>query len=93
VQEPAPNNRFIGVEQAQSAAALIASPTWDDFLLWRVVAEQADRLPSGPMTALVIDDMALAKESTLLLDVERGIVAWIRPQTSLLAEAQDSDLA
>jgi SRSO17 transposase len=49
----------------------IASPAWDDAPLWRVLAEQADRLVGGPRAALVIDDTALPKKGTLSVGVER----------------------
>jgi SRSO17 transposase len=49
----------------------IASPAWDDAPLWRVLAEQADRLVGGPEAALVIDDTALPKTGTLSVGVAR----------------------
>jgi SRSO17 transposase len=49
----------------------IASPTWDDAPLWRVLAEQADQLVGGPQAALVIDDTALPKKGTLSVGVAR----------------------
>src|ERR671933_379090 len=49
----------------------VASPAWDDAPLWRVLAEQADRLVGGPEAALVIDDTALPKKGALSVGVER----------------------
>src|SRR4051812_40730746 len=49
----------------------IASPAWDDAPLWRVLAEQADRLVGGPDAALVIDDTALPKKGALSVGVAR----------------------
>ena len=49
----------------------IASPAWDDGPLWRVLAEQADRVVGGPKAALVIDDTALPKKGTLSVGVAR----------------------
>ena len=49
----------------------IASPAWDDGPLWRVLAEQADRLVGGPQAALVIDDTALPKKGKLSVGVAR----------------------
>ena len=49
----------------------IASPTWDDGPLWRVLAERADRLLGGPEAVLVIDDTALPKKGDLSVGVAR----------------------
>ena len=49
----------------------IASSDWDDRPLWRVLAEQADRLVGGPQAALVIDNTALPKKGTLSVGVAR----------------------
>jgi SRSO17 transposase len=49
----------------------IASPAWDDGPLWRVLAEEADRLVGGPKAALVVDDTALPKQGTLSVGVAR----------------------
>jgi SRSO17 transposase len=49
----------------------ISSPAWDDAPLWRVLAEQADRLVGGPEAVLVIDDTALPKQGTLSVGVAR----------------------
>ena len=40
----------------------VSSPAWDDAPLWRVLAEQADRLVGGDDAVLVIDDTALPKK-------------------------------
>ena len=40
----------------------VSSPAWDDAPLWRVLAEQADRLAGGDDAVLVIDDTALPKK-------------------------------
>ena len=49
----------------------IASPAWDDGPLWRVLAEQADRVVGGSKAALVVDDTALPKKGTLSVGVAR----------------------
>jgi SRSO17 transposase len=49
----------------------IASPAWDDGPLWRVLAEQADRLVGGPDAVLVVDDTALPKQGALSVGVAR----------------------
>src|SRR6185437_9198481 len=47
----------------------IASPAWDDAPLWRVLAEQADRLVGGDDAVLVVDDMGLPKKGTASVGV------------------------
>ncbi len=47
----------------------VSSPAWDDAPLWRVLAEQADRLVGGPAAVLVIDDTAVPKKGTLSVGV------------------------
>ena len=47
----------------------VSSPAWDDAPLWRVMAEQADRLVGGPEAVLVIDDTAVPKKGTLSVGV------------------------
>jgi len=47
----------------------VSSPAWDDALLWRVLAEQADRLVGGDDAVLVIDDTALPKKGTASVGV------------------------
>ena len=51
----------LGLSGHDQLQHFIASPAWDDAPLWRVLAEQADRLVGGPQAALVIDDTALPK--------------------------------
>ncbi|RZI93945.1 MAG: IS701 family transposase, partial [Rubrivivax sp.] len=63
----------------------IASPAWDDAPLWRVLAEQADRLVGGPRAALVIDDTALPKKGTLSVGVERQYCGQLGKRTSCQA--------
>jgi SRSO17 transposase len=63
----------------------IASPAWDDAPLWRVLAEQADRLVGGPRAALVIDDTALPKKGTLSVGVERQYCGQLGKQASCQA--------
>ena len=46
----------LGLSGHDQLQHFIASPAWDDAPLWRVLAEQADRLVGGPRAALVIDD-------------------------------------
>src|SRR4028118_213712 len=41
---------------------VVASPAGEDAPLWRVLAEEADRLVGGPKAALVVDDTALPKK-------------------------------
>jgi SRSO17 transposase len=47
----------------------VSSPAWDDAPLWRVLAEQADRLVGGDDAVLVIDDTALPKKGTASVGV------------------------
>jgi SRSO17 transposase len=47
----------------------VSSPDWDDAPLWRVLAEQADRLVGGDDAVLVIDDTALPKKGTASVGV------------------------
>jgi len=61
----------LGLSGHDQLQHFIASPAWDDAPLWRVLAEQADRLVGGPEAALVIDDTALPKKGTLSVGVER----------------------
>ena len=42
----------------------VSSATWDDAPLWRVLAEQADRLVGGTASVLVIDDTGVPKKGT-----------------------------
>src|SRR3712207_2712195 len=61
----------LGLSGHDQLQHFIASPAWDDGPLWRVLAEQADRLVGGPGVALVIDDTALPKKGTLSVGVAR----------------------
>ena len=61
----------LGLSGHDQLQHFIASPVWDDGPLWRVLAEQADRLVGGPKAALVIDDTALPKKGTLSVGVAR----------------------
>lgn len=61
----------LGLSGHDQLQHFIASPAWDDAPLWRVLAEQADRLVGGPQAALVIDDTALPKKGTLSAGVAR----------------------
>src|SRR5208337_5028221 len=46
-----------------------SSPAWDDALLWRVLAEQADHLVGGDDAVPVIGDTALPKKGTASVGV------------------------
>ena len=61
----------LGLSGHDQLQHFIASPAWDDGPLWRVLAEQADRLVGGPEAVLVIDDTALPKKGTLSVGVAR----------------------
>ena len=61
----------LGLSGHDQLQHFIASPAWDDAPLWRVLAEQADRLVGGPKAALVVDDTALPKKGTLSVGVAR----------------------
>ena len=61
----------LGLSGHDQLQHFIASPAWDDAPLWRVLAEQADRLVGGPQAVLVIDDTALPKKGTLSVGVAR----------------------
>src|SRR5918993_1775672 len=61
----------LGLSGHDQLQHFIASPAWDDAPLWRVLAEQADRLVGGPGAVLVIDDTALPKKGTLSVGVAR----------------------
>ncbi len=47
----------------------VTSAAWDDAPLWRVLAEQADRLLGGPDAVLVIDDTGMPKKGTVSVGV------------------------
>src|SRR3712207_5692621 len=61
----------LGLSGHDQLQHFIARPAWDDAPLWRVLAEQADRLVGGPDAVLVIDDTALPKKGTLSVGVAR----------------------
>jgi SRSO17 transposase len=61
----------LGLSGHDQLQHFIASPAWDDGPLWRVLAEQANRLVGGSEAVLVIDDTALPKKGTLSVGVER----------------------
>src|SRR3712207_3462899 len=61
----------LGLSGHDQLQHFIASPAWNDAPLWRVLAEQADRLVGGPEAVLVIDDTALPKKGTLSVGVAR----------------------
>src|ERR671916_82385 len=61
----------LGLSGHDQLQHFIASPVWDDGPLWRVLAEQADRVVGGTDAALVIDDTALPKKGTLSVGVAR----------------------
>ena len=61
----------LGLSGHDQLQHFIASPAWDDGPLWRVLAEQSDRLVGGTDAVLVIDDTALPKKGTLSVGVAR----------------------
>jgi SRSO17 transposase len=61
----------LGLSGHDQLQHFIASPAWDDGPLWRVLAEEADRLVGGPKAALVVDDTAPPKKGTLSVGVAR----------------------
>ena len=61
----------LGLSRHDQLHHFVASPAWNDGPLWRVLAEQADRLVGGPKAALVIDDTALPKKGALSVGVAR----------------------
>src|SRR4051812_4834469 len=52
----------LGLSGHDQLQHFIAGPAWDDAPLWRVLAEQADRLGGGPAAGVGIDDTALPKK-------------------------------
>jgi SRSO17 transposase len=75
----------LGLSGHDQLQHFIASPAWGDAPLWRVLAEQADRLVGGPEAALVIDDTALPKKGTLSVGVERQYCGQLGKQASCQA--------
>jgi SRSO17 transposase len=63
----------------------VASPAWDDGPLWRVLADEADRLVGGPGAALVIDDTALPKKGALSVGVARQYCGQLGKRASCQA--------
>src|SRR6185312_15426974 len=49
----------LGLGSHDQLQHFVASPAWDDALLWTVLAQKADRLVGGEAAYLVIDDTAL----------------------------------
>jgi SRSO17 transposase len=75
----------LGLSGHDQLQHFIASPAWDDAPLWRVLAEQADRLVGGPQAALVIDDTALPKKGTLSVGVARQYCGQLGKQANCQA--------
>src|SRR5919199_4566855 len=75
----------LGLSGHDQLQHFIASPAWDDAPLWRVLAEQADRLVGGPEAALVIDDTALPKKGTLSVGVARQYCGQLGKRASCQA--------
>ena len=75
----------LGLSGHDQLQPFIASPAWDDAPLWRVLAEQADRLVGGPDAALVIDDTALPKKGTLSVGVPRQYCGQLGKQAKCQA--------
>ena len=75
----------LGLRGHDQLQHFIASPAWDDTPLWRVLAEQADRLVGGPDAVLVIDDTALPKKGTLSVGVERRYCGQLGKKASCQA--------
>jgi len=61
----------LGLSGPDQLHHFVTSEAWDDAPLWRVLAEQADRLLGGPEAVLVIDDTALPKQGRLSVGVAR----------------------
>jgi SRSO17 transposase len=75
----------LGLNGHDQLQHFVASPAWDDAPLWRVLAEQADRLVGGPEAALVVDDTALPKKGTLSVGVERQYCGQLGKKASCQA--------
>src|SRR6478735_9428396 len=61
----------LGLRGHDQLQHFIASPAWDDGLLWTELARSADRLVGGSDACLVIDDTALPKKGTRSVGVAR----------------------
>jgi SRSO17 transposase len=75
----------LGLSGHDQLQHFIASSAWDDGPLWRVLAEQADRLVGGPQAALVIDDTALPKKGTFSVGVARQYCGQLGKQANCQA--------
>jgi SRSO17 transposase len=75
----------LGLSGHDQLQHFVASPAWDDGPLWRVLAEEADRLVGGPSAALVIDDTALPKKGTLSVGVARQYCGQLGKKASCQA--------
>jgi SRSO17 transposase len=75
----------LGLSGHDQLQHFVASPAWDDAPLWRVLAEQADRLVGGPEAALVIDDTALPKKGTFSAGVARQYCGQLGKRASCQA--------
>src|ERR687894_790991 len=75
----------LGLSGHDQLQHFIASPAWDDAPLWRVLAEQADRLVGGPQAALVVDDTALPKKGALSVGVARQYCGQLGKKASCQA--------
>jgi SRSO17 transposase len=64
-----PISARLGLSGHDQLHHFVSSPAWDDAPLWRVLAEQADRLVGGDDAVLVIDDTALPKKGTASVGV------------------------
>src|SRR4051812_9148017 len=75
----------LGLSGHDQLQHFIASPAWDDAPLWRILAEQADRLVGGPEAVLGIDDTALPKKGTLSVGVARQYCGQLGKRASCQA--------
>lgn len=66
-----PMSARLGLSGHDQLQHFIASPAWDDSLLWTELAREADRLVGGEKASLVIDDTALPKKGALSVGVAR----------------------
>src|ERR671912_367952 len=75
----------LGLSGHDQLQHFIASPAWDDGLLWTAVARTADRLVGGSDACLVIDDTALPKKGTLSVGVARQYCGQLGKRANLQA--------
>jgi SRSO17 transposase len=80
-----PTAARLGLSGHDQLQHFIASPAWDDGPLWRVLAEEADRLVGGPEAVLVVDDTALPKKGALSVGVERQYCGQLGKKASCQA--------